>query len=75
MRNLLLADGAVRANNPDAVVKIMKVDMNSYKSVQAFAANVHTGCRDLDILILNAGMGGLKIELSPSGHELVTQTN
>ena len=53
----------------------MKLDMNDYSSVQAFAANVKIECHDLNILILNAGMAAINFELSPSGHEVITQTN
>lgn len=34
-----------------------------------------TECRDLNILILNAGMAAINFEFSPSGHEVITQTN
>ncbi len=49
--------------------------MDSYKSVQAFAETLSRDVPAVDIMLLNAGIGILKLERSPTGHERVTQVN
>ena len=74
-RSALLADPHVKSRNPRAVIKIMHMDMEDYKSVLAFADEVTKELQNLHILLLNAGIGQLTYEKSITGHEKVTQVN
>ena len=74
-RKELISDPAVKSHNPQATIKVMKLDMEDYKSVTAFANSVKTEVPVVDILILNAGIGLLKMERSPAGHEKTLQVN
>ena len=71
----LLADASVKRNNPQAVVKIMKVDMEDSYSVVKFAQAVIAEVPIVNYLILNAGIAALKFATSPSGHEAIMQVN
>ena len=71
----LLANPEVHRRNPDADIKVLKLDMEDYKSVMAFADNVKKEILDLHVLLLNAGIGQLGYESSVTGHEKVTQVN
>jgi len=74
-REKLLADPHVEDRDPSAVVKVIKLDTEDYKSVLAFVDNVKKELQDLHILLLNAGIGQLEYEKSITGHEKVTQVN
>ncbi|KAF4636565.1 hypothetical protein G7Y89_g1537 [Cudoniella acicularis] len=71
----LLADASVKKNNPKAVVKIMRVDMEDPHSVVKFAEAVEAEVPIVDYLILNAGIAALKFGTSASGHESIMQVN
>ncbi|KAH2156011.1 hypothetical protein KXW33_007633 [Aspergillus fumigatus] len=49
--------------------------MNNYNSVLSFAKTLEEEVPTVNILLLNAGIGLLKLERSPSGHDCVTQVN
>lgn len=74
-RKQLLANHAVKAHNPKGAVKVMKLDMDDYESVKTFAKAVKAELPIVDVLVLNAGIGILKLERSPSGHERTMQVN
>ena len=74
-RKELLADRAVQSHNPGATIKVMKVDMDDYDSIKSFAKAVKAEVPVLNLLILNAGIGLLKFERSPAGHERDMQVN
>lgn len=74
-REQLLADPAVKTHNPDGAVNVMQLDMDNYESIKAFATAVKAELPVVDLLVLNAGIGLLKLERSPSGHERTTQVN
>lgn len=74
-RQRLLTDHAVKAHNPNCVVEVMQLDMDDYESVKAFAKAVKAKLPVVDLLVLNAGIGILKLERSPSGHERNMQVN
>jgi len=61
--------------NIHAKITVLELDMNSYNSVQSFAKKLQAEIPAVDILLLNAGIGLLKLERSPSGHDCVTQVN
>ncbi|KAL1889750.1 hypothetical protein Sste5346_008738 [Sporothrix stenoceras] len=67
---------ALRKAFPKARVDVWILEMESYKSVQAFAARVDAELPRIDITILNAGMLSNDFELSKeTGHERVVQVN
>jgi NAD(P)-dependent dehydrogenase (short-subunit alcohol dehydrogenase family) len=74
-RRALLADPAEKSHNSKSVIKVMQVDMGDYKSVTAFANAVKDEVPVVDFLVLNAGIGTIRLELSPSGHESMMQVN
>ncbi|MCJ1401023.1 hypothetical protein MMC11_004235 [Xylographa trunciseda] len=74
-RARLLANPEINKRNANADIKIMKLDMEDYQSVIAFADNVKKELHDLHVLLLNAGIGQLGFEVSVTGHEKVTQVN
>lgn len=69
----LLADAAVKKHNRNPTVTVMKLDMDDYQSVVSFAAAVKQDLPIVDHLLLNAGIGILQMERSPSGHERTMQ--
>lgn len=71
----LLADPAVKKHNSKPAVIVMKLDMDDYHSVKSFAAEIKQALPVVDYLLLNAGVGLLKLERSPSGHERSMQVN
>ena len=75
VRDALLADPSVKMHNPKANVQVLRLDMDDLKSVHAFNSTVKAQVPALDIMVLNAGMGNVKYETSPTGHERVFQVN
>ena len=71
----LLADPAVKKHNKKPTVKVMKLDMDDYSSIQSFAKAIKAEVPIVDHLLLNAGIGILKFERSVSGHERTMQVN
>jgi NAD(P)-dependent dehydrogenase (short-subunit alcohol dehydrogenase family) len=60
---------------PKAQVEVWPLDMLSYDSIQTFVRRC-AGLQRLDMVILNAGMGGLHFEINEkTGHEKIFQTN
>lgn len=69
------AANTLRAKYPQATIDVFQLDMSSYSSIQAFAAQVEQ-LEHVDIAILNAGVRKTKFELGPStGHEETIQVN
>lgn len=67
---------SLRKAYPKARVDVWLLEMESYKSVQAFAARVDSGLTRIDITILNAGMLSNDFALAEeTGHERVVQIN
>lgn len=71
----LLVDPAVKKYNKNPTVKVMKLDMDDYSSIQSFAKAVKAEVPIVDLLLLNAGIGILTFERSVSGHERTMQVN
>lgn len=65
----------IQTHNPHATIKVLELDVDKYDSVQWFAKKLRDEIPVVDILILNAGIGLLKLERSPSGHDRTTQVN
>jgi len=57
------------------VVRIWELDMNSLKSVKAFAARVNREVERLDVASLNAGLAMRRYGKSPDGWEETLQVN
>lgn len=68
------AAAKLRAEFPAQTVSVWIVDMESYESVQQFAARCATLPR-LDIVILNAALAKPTFTTAPSGHECMLQVN
>ncbi|KAK2001688.1 short chain dehydrogenase [Colletotrichum falcatum] len=64
----------LRKKHPAATVEVWALDMASYKSIQEFADRCYALSR-IDFVILNAGMSGQTLRLSPHGHEEMVQVN
>ena len=71
----LLVDPAVKEHNENPTVKVMKLDMDDYSTIQSFAKAVKVEVPIVDQLLLNAGIGILNFERSVSGHERTMQVN
>lgn len=69
----LMQDPVIRKHNP--IIKILKLDAERYDSIQAFTKELQQQLEVVDILILNAGIGRLQQERSPTGHEKTLQVN
>lgn len=74
-RTSLLARPSIKTANPNAVVKVMKLDVESYTSVQSFAKAFLAEHTELHLLLLNAGIGILERDMLPTGHEKHIQVN
>ncbi|KAF2865405.1 hypothetical protein BDV95DRAFT_507069 [Massariosphaeria phaeospora] len=78
VRNLTKGEAVRRsllAAKPEAVIKVMKLDTEDYKSVQNFTKTFRAEHSELHLLMLNAGIGTLKREMTPTGHEKNVQVN
>ncbi|KAL5335045.1 hypothetical protein BJX70DRAFT_390925 [Aspergillus crustosus] len=71
----LLADPKIGSRNPNAIIKVLEVDMERYDSVQSFATKLQDTVPAIDILILNAGAIRFEFDHSPDGHERNMQIN
>lgn len=69
----LLQDPGIKAKNP--TIKVLKLDVNDNTSITTFSKTLQKALPALDILILNAGIGHLKHNLSSTGHEETVQVN
>jgi NAD(P)-dependent dehydrogenase (short-subunit alcohol dehydrogenase family) len=69
----LLQDPAIKSKKP--TIKVLKLDVNDNNSITSFSKTLQQTLPTLDILILNAGIGHLKHNPSPTGHEETVQVN
>ncbi|KAF7559940.1 hypothetical protein G7046_g4212 [Stylonectria norvegica] len=75
VKKSFLADPTIKAANPNAVIKVMKLDTESYPSIQSFVTNFQKEFKELHILLLNAGIGTFALEFAATGHEKNMQVN
>jgi NAD(P)-dependent dehydrogenase (short-subunit alcohol dehydrogenase family) len=75
VRQALLSEPAVKTANPNATIKVLELDTESYESVQRFVSAFKVEFHDLHLLIANAGVGTAAKELASSGHEKDIQVN
>lgn len=74
----LLADPAVKKHwwhDRKPTLKVMKLDMDDYGSIQSFAKAIKAEVPIVDYLLLNAGIGNLRYKRSATGHERTMQVN
>jgi NAD(P)-dependent dehydrogenase (short-subunit alcohol dehydrogenase family) len=71
------AAAVLRREFPDARIEVWELDMESFRSVQAFAARAERELDRLHVAVLNAGLGKLKFERVDEGgcHEVTIQIN
>jgi NAD(P)-dependent dehydrogenase (short-subunit alcohol dehydrogenase family) len=71
------AAAALRSEFPDTRIEVWELDMESFRSVQAFAARAERELDRLHVAVLNAGLGKLKFERveEGGGHEVTIQVN
>ncbi|RFU78612.1 carbonyl reductase [Trichoderma arundinaceum] len=76
LKTKLLSDSVVAAANPNGKIDVFELEMEDYKSVQAFATRVQETTPTLDVAVMNAGVGGLDYNVSkPTGHERMLQVD
>lgn len=77
VKSKILSDPAVKRANPDGIITVLRVDLEDYESVLGLAKEVKQRYdRKLDMVLLNAGTGSLKWEITAkSGHEKTIQVN
>ncbi|MCJ1376919.1 hypothetical protein MMC17_000009 [Xylographa soralifera] len=70
------AAATMRKRYPTAQIEVLQLDLCSYESVQAFAKQVDTELKRIDIVILNAGRARMTYNKCDStGHEESFQVN
>ncbi|KAF2869148.1 hypothetical protein BDV95DRAFT_596807 [Massariosphaeria phaeospora] len=71
------AAAALLREFPDARIEVWELDMESFRSVQAFAARAERELDRLHVAVLNAGLGKLKFERVDEGgcREVTIQVN
>ena len=72
---LLTTDPQVKAANPNASIRVVKLDLDDTASVYEFARKIKQELDALDILLLNGGVNIMSYETSTNGHERVIQVN
>ncbi|KAI4596343.1 hypothetical protein KJ359_005472 [Pestalotiopsis sp. 9143b] len=66
----------LRARFPNTDIRAWPLEMESYRSVRAFALRVGEELMRLDMAVLNAGVQALRFEAAPeTGHEKLLQVN
>jgi NAD(P)-dependent dehydrogenase (short-subunit alcohol dehydrogenase family) len=69
------AAAILRREFPESCIEVWELDMESFLSVQAFAARAERELDRLHVAVLNAGLGKLKFERVDKGHEVTIQVN
>lgn len=65
----------VQSQVPGAVIRVLELDLSSLGSVRAAAQTFLSSASRLDILLLNAGLGGSLPGLTKDGYEIYFGTN
>ncbi|KAJ5871094.1 uncharacterized protein N7529_003447 [Penicillium soppii] len=71
----LLAKSKLIAGSSNVVIHVVELEMGDFESVKAFADLVKALTHTIDIVLLNAGVGGLDFQITQSGHERIVQVN
>ncbi|KAK2765093.1 hypothetical protein FQN54_008792 [Arachnomyces sp. PD_36] len=61
--------------NSPVDIRAVKLDLTSFKSIQAAAESFTSECDRLDTLVLNAGIMAAPLEFTEAGHEIQFGTN
>jgi NAD(P)-dependent dehydrogenase (short-subunit alcohol dehydrogenase family) len=71
------AAAALRREFPDARIEVWELDMESFRSVQAFAARAESELDRIHVAVLNAGLAKVEFERVDEGgcHEVTIQVN
>jgi NAD(P)-dependent dehydrogenase (short-subunit alcohol dehydrogenase family) len=71
------AAAALRSDFPEARIEVWELDMESFRSVQAFVARAERELDRLHVAVLNAGLAKLQLERVDEGgcHEVTVQVN
>lgn len=69
-RRKLLADAEVQRLNPNATIKVLRLDLEDNESVVNFAETVKEETNELDSLVLSAGINLGDYRKSRMGHEM-----
>lgn len=65
----------VQSQVPGVVIRVLELDLSSLESVETAAQAVLSSASRLDILLLNAGLGGSPPGLTKDGYEIYFGTN
>ncbi|CAL5873057.1 uncharacterized protein PFLUO_LOCUS7326 [Penicillium psychrofluorescens] len=71
----LRLDPEIRKKNPNSTIRVLKLDVDRYDSVQNFTKVLQEELPVVNILILNAGISNVSLIRSPNGHEKHLQIN
>ncbi|KAJ9155295.1 NAD(P)-binding protein [Pleurostoma richardsiae] len=71
----LLAKPELRATKSRVTIHVVELQMDDFRSVIAFADKVKDLTTTVDILLLNAGLGGFEFQTAKTGHERIMQVN
>lgn len=75
-KSTILSDPDVKNANPNGSITVLSLDLEDCNSVLRFAEEVKQRYNGkLDMVLLNAGTGSLKWEITKSGHEKTIQVN
>ena len=65
----------LRKSGAPSKIDVLQLDMNSFASVAAFTDLVSKSYKQIDIVVLNAGLYNLQYSTSPSGWEEILQVS
>lgn len=71
----LLAMSALQTNKQKVVIHVLELQMGDFKSVVTFSDKVKALTSTVDVVLLNAGLGGFDFQTAESGHEAIMQVN
>ena len=71
----LLAKSKSIAGSSSVEIHVIELQMGDFESVKAFADQVKALTHTIDIVLLNAGVGGLDFQITQSSHERIMQVN
>lgn len=75
VRQSLLENAEIQRLNPNASIKVLQLDAESYQSIKDFTTQLKQQCPQLHILMLNAGARMMKHDITTDGHERSLQLN
>ncbi|KAK9369449.1 putative carbonyl reductase [Lipomyces kononenkoae] len=70
-----IAASELRQKYPDARIDVRQLDLDDYISIRAFVQQIRDEVKELDIVVLNAGLSLMDYQTAATGHERVMQVN